>query len=376
MAKFEGNMVDVTNGDSDDEDVELRDGGTVVVDVHGSIPTPARVSVFDRLSDKPTVERLNFKPGEISRLQFAAVVGGKNADLQFFPPIDKSQTQINFPIELAKSAAKSYNTTLYGYFLGPRLHFPIVKRFAQNAWGKFGFADAMMNANGFYFFKFNDEGGANQVVESGPIMIRGVPFFVFPWNPTKGISRLEHTTCPLWVKLHNIPLVAFNKEGISRIASVLGVPKQMDACTTNMCDKAWGRPGFTKVLVEVWAVGELKRNLELVIPSLTGEDDVKVTIGVEYMWEPSQCSHCLMFGHKVGSCVKAKVAKMATKIIKKAPVADEDGFELVQRKQWKPKANRSHVEGDQLNSTNSDSSPTDHQDVGVTTNDRADLMIH
>ena len=224
----------------------------------------------------------------------------------------------------------------------------------------------------FIFFKFNDEGGANQVVESGPIMIRGVPFFVFPWNPTKGISRLEHTTCPLWVKLHNIPLVAFNKEGISRIASVLGVPKQMDARTTNMCDKAWGRPGFAKVLVEVWAVGELKRNLELVIPSLTGEDDVKVTIGVEYMWEPSQCSHCLMFGHKVGSCVKAK---MATKIIKKAPVVDEDGFELVQRKQWKPKANRSHVEGDQFNSTNSDSSPTDHQDVGVTTNDRAEIQM-
>ena len=80
----------------------------------------------------------------------------------------------------------------------------------------------------------------------------------------------------------------------------------MDACTTNMCDKAWGRRGFAKVMVEVWAVGDLKRNLELVIPSLTRGDDVKVTIGVEYMWEPSQFSHCLVFGHKVGSCVKAK----------------------------------------------------------------------
>ena len=124
--------------------------------------------------------------------------------------------------------------------------------------------------------------------------------------------------------------MTFNKEGISRIANALGIPKQMDACTTNMCDKAWGRPGLATVMVEVWAVGELKRNLELVIPSLTGGDDVKVTTRVEYMWEPSQCSHCLLFGHEIGSCAKAKVA---TKIVKKTPVVDADGFQMVQRKQ-------------------------------------------
>ena len=122
-----------------------------------------------------------------------------------------------------------------------------------------------------------------------------------------------------------------------------------------MCDKAWGRPGFAKVMVEMQAVGELKRNLELVIPSLTG-GRCKGDYWVEYMWEPSQCSHCLMFGDKVGSCVEAKVA---TKIVKKAPVVDADGFQLVQRKQWRPKANRSHEDGDQLNNTDPGSSSID-----------------
>lgn len=314
---------------------KLQYGRVSILANGGSIEPGERLSVFDRLNKVPD-ERLKFREGEKTKLQFAEVVGGtQNPDLQFFPLEDKSQTQVRIPIELARQAAKSYHSTLFGYFLGPRLHFPVVKRFAQKLWGKFGFLDAMLNANGVFFFKFNDAGGAMQVMESGPIMIQGIPLFVFPWDPTKGIMKPEHTTCPLWVKLHNIPLVAFNKEGISRIASALGVPKQMDACTASMCDKAWGRPGFAKVLVEVWAVGDLKRKLEIVIPSLNGGNDVEVAIDVEYLWEPTQCSHCLVFGHKLTTC--PKVVRVAH-IAEKSPRVDEDGFQRVQRKHWRTKS--------------------------------------
>ncbi|KAJ9536700.1 hypothetical protein OSB04_un000085 [Centaurea solstitialis] len=299
-----------------------------------------RTSVFDRLSSDTVDGRLKFTEKE-KRRNFADVVGGKNASvLEFFPLADKTQTQIRIPIELAKQAAKVYHSTLFGYFLGPRIPFPVVKRFACNAWAKFGFVDAMLNSNGGYFFKFNDAGGANQVLEQGHVFIQGVPFFLCPWDPSKGMTKPEHNSCPLWVKLTNIPLVAFNKEGISRIASALGVPKQMDACTASMCDKAWGRPAFAKVLIEVWAVGSLKRNLEIIVPSISGGDDVKATIGVEYLWEPAQCSHCLVFGHKISSCPKA----IHTKPISKPVVKDGDGFQLVQKKQWRPKA-RSNGEG-------------------------------
>ncbi|KAJ9566646.1 LOW QUALITY PROTEIN: hypothetical protein OSB04_002612 [Centaurea solstitialis] len=182
---------------------------------------------------------------------------------------------------------------------------------------------AMMNNNGVMFFKFNDLGGCNQVIANGPLMVRGVPMFVAQWDQLKGLTKPVHKTCPLWVKLHNVPLVAFNKEGISHIASALGVPKQMDACTASMCEKAWGRPGFAKVLIEVWAVGDLKRELEVVIPNLAGGADSLVTIKVEYVWERSQCSHCL--------------AVVVQQRVKKVGKADEEGFVTVERKQWKPK---------------------------------------
>ncbi|KAJ9536736.1 LOW QUALITY PROTEIN: hypothetical protein OSB04_un000121 [Centaurea solstitialis] len=293
---------------------------------------PTRKSVFDRLSDKQKEDTV-VKEGDVKG-SFASVVGDSDSDsLTFFPLENKSQSRVVLPIELAKEVMKTHHTTLYGYFLGPRVPFPIVESYVKNSWGKLGFVKAMMNNNGIMFFKFNDLGGCTQVIANGPLMIRGVPLFIAQWDPLKGLTKPVHNTCPLWVKLHNVPLVAFNKEGISRIASVLGVPKQMDACTASMCDKAWGRPGFAKVLIEVWAVGNLKREVEVVIPNLSGGVDSTVTIKVEYVWEPSQCSHCLVFGHSISSCAKAVASQHKSKKGK----VDDDGFVTVEKRQWRPK---------------------------------------
>ncbi|KAJ9536687.1 hypothetical protein OSB04_un000160 [Centaurea solstitialis] len=293
---------------------------------------PARKSVFERLSDKLD-ESISVEDGDKS--SFASVVGKSNSDsLSFFPLENKSHSRVVLPVELTKEVMKIHHTTLYGYFLGPRVPFPVVEGYVKTLWGKFGFVRAMMNNNGIMFFKFNDLGGCNQVIANGPLMVRGVPLFIAQWDPLKGLTKPVHTTCPLWVKLHNIPLVAFNKEGISRIASALGVPKQMDACTASMCDKAWGRPGFAKVLIEVWAVGDLKRELEVVIPNISGGVESSVTIKVEYVWEPSQCSHCMVFGHKLANCAKAVAVQQKHKKVGKV---DSDGFVTVERRQWKPK---------------------------------------
>ncbi|XP_024964371.1 uncharacterized protein LOC112504655 [Cynara cardunculus var. scolymus] len=165
-------------------------------------------------------------------------------------------------------------------------------------------------------------------------MIRGVPLFVHRWDPSKGLKKPEHSSCPLWVKLHNIPLVAFNKERVSRIASVLGIPKQMDSCTASMCEKTWGRLGFAKVLVEVWAVVDLKRKIDVEIPNINGGEAESVQIQVEYLWEPIQCSQCQIVGHKLSSYVKAASLNKGKQIDGRK---DNDGFTRVAKKQWRVK---------------------------------------
>ncbi|KAJ9556556.1 hypothetical protein OSB04_011170 [Centaurea solstitialis] len=201
-----------------------------------------------------------------------------------FSLMDRKANSITIPIELAREASKAYHTTIVGYFLGSRVPFPIVQRYLRSAWGKYGFNDVMMNNNGFFFIKFNDEGRSTSAMEEGMIMIRNVPMFVGPWDPSKGLSRPSHDSCPLWVKFHNIPLVLFNQEGISRIASALGVPKRMDACTSSVTR--------------------------------------------------SGCSVCCVFGHKQFACAKAVQMSVAEQ---KKPLMDEDGFVRVERKQWRRK---------------------------------------
>ncbi|XP_024964658.1 uncharacterized protein LOC112504935, partial [Cynara cardunculus var. scolymus] len=243
--------------------------------------------------------------------------------------------------------AKSFQSVLYGYFLGPRLPFPIVLQAVKNAWGKFGLMDAMVNDLGYFFFRFNDNGGCNQGVESSPLMIRGRPLFVSIWDPSKGLKKPEHTSCPLWIKFYNISLVAFNREGISRIASAVGVPLRLDACTASTCDKAWGRTNFAKVLVDVWAVGTIQKQIEVVIPKLSGDGEDVIKVVLEFDWVPSQCSKCKVFGHNTNSCPKGGTLKQK-EIVK--PLHN-DGFIEKNSKQWRPKQSSGPSNGAQATSS-------------------------
>lgn len=44
--------------------------------------------------------------------------------------------------------------------------------------GKYGMQKIMMNAKGFFFFKFSTEKGVEDVLENGPWMIRNVPIIL------------------------------------------------------------------------------------------------------------------------------------------------------------------------------------------------------
>ncbi|GJZ78394.1 zinc knuckle CX2CX4HX4C containing protein [Tanacetum coccineum] len=76
------------------------------------------------------------------------------------------------------------------------------------------------------------------------------------------MSKPELTKVPLWVKIFNVPLEAWNVEGINQIASRVGNPIIMDRITTAMCEKSHGRASFARVLVEVNYVKGLVDEIE------------------------------------------------------------------------------------------------------------------
>ncbi|PWA96287.1 hypothetical protein CTI12_AA039860 [Artemisia annua] len=63
--------------------------------------------------------------------------------------------------------------------------------------------------------------------------------------------------------------------------------------TTSMCEKAYGRASFARVLVEVDASKGLIDNVEVSYRSLGRSMRLKV----EYPWSPPVCSYCKVFGH-------------------------------------------------------------------------------
>ncbi|GJZ42309.1 zinc knuckle CX2CX4HX4C containing protein [Tanacetum coccineum] len=107
-----------------------------------------------------------------------------------------------------------FANTLYGYFIGKRIAFPLVEKYVKNTWAKFGLKRVMMR-NGFLFFQFSTPEGMEKVLENGPWLIRLVLLMLNIWSPTSTLKKDETSLAPAWVKLHNVPIV--NDEGFVEV---------------------------------------------------------------------------------------------------------------------------------------------------------------
>ncbi|XP_022040056.1 uncharacterized protein LOC110942589 [Helianthus annuus] len=209
------------------------------------------------------------------------------------------------PLSSVKQVTDRYANILYGYFLGKRLAFPVVDFFAKSNWVKYGLSRLMMNANGFFFFKFKTNEGMDNMLEDGPWMIRNVPIILKEWSASVKLEKEDIKAIPVWVKMHDVPLAAYTEDGISLVASKIGVPKMLESYTATMCAESWGRSSYPRALIEVQAGADLKRSVTVAIPSLDGNGYSKVEVKIEYDWEPLRCSSCCVFGHEDNSCPKS-----------------------------------------------------------------------
>lgn len=57
--------------------------------------------------------------------------------------------------------------------------------------------------------------------------------FVAKWEPGVIPAKPELTSAPIWLELRNVPLQFFHKEGLERIAGLVGQPKFLHPSTAN-----------------------------------------------------------------------------------------------------------------------------------------------
>nr|GEU57428.1 reverse transcriptase domain-containing protein [Tanacetum cinerariifolium] len=157
------------------------------------------------------------------------------------------------------------------------------------------------------------------------------------------------TKVPVWVKIHKVPVVAYSEDGLSIMATLISKPIMLDAFTSAMCAEPWGRLGFARALIEVTAEKELKNQVTMAVPMVTGEGYSMAKMDVVYEWKPSRCDECLVFGHMKEQCPKC-VSDTPKKIV----AVQNDGFTTVVNRKNKGKATASqkkHAGGFKVSNT-------------------------
>nr|GEU87775.1 hypothetical protein [Tanacetum cinerariifolium] len=228
---------------------------------------------------------------------------------------------------------------------------------------KFGLKNLMKNEDGVLLFKFASKDGLDIVLERGPWIIRNTPLILNRWTPNVSLKRDEVTKVPVWIKLHNVPVVAYSVDGLSLIATQVGKPIMLDAFKSSMCEDSWDRINFERAFMEINADYVLKHEVSMGIPLEDGSGYTKEVIKVEYEWKPPHCTDCKLFRHISDKFSKRMTLdtpfSMRNKTVREPVIAsivskNSDGFTEVKWKKNKGKkadlqTSSRHIDGIRLN---------------------------
>lgn len=103
-------------------------------------------------------------------------------------------------------------------------------------WKNVGLEEIFMNSKGFFFFKFSDEFGLQNILEGSPWMLFDkIPLFLQRWRPGLTLMKNKHNKIPVWMKIYDLPLEVWSGEHLCIIASKLVIPLAFDSFTEEVC---------------------------------------------------------------------------------------------------------------------------------------------
>ncbi|GJW91016.1 zinc knuckle CX2CX4HX4C containing protein [Tanacetum coccineum] len=183
---------------------------------------------------------------------------------------------VSLPKDAVDEIKARFVNTLYGFSVGKRLAFPMVENYVKHAWAKFGLKRAMMH-HGFFMFQFESKTSMEKVMEGGLWRIQLVPIILKVWMPNTLLQKENVSNVPLWVKMHNVPIVAYSNVG---------------------------RSEYARAIVEVSAEKPLVDSVDIDILLEDKKGHTIVNIRIDYEWQPPRCYTCKNFDHLESVCPK------------------------------------------------------------------------
>ncbi|GKA73645.1 RNA-directed DNA polymerase, eukaryota, reverse transcriptase zinc-binding domain protein, partial [Tanacetum coccineum] len=154
-----------------------------------------------------------------------------NRNLDYEPTLTEGDSEfVIFYEGLVNHGSLKWKFTICGHFVSMKMPYNELKYNLVRMWSKFGLTKMFSNDSEV---------------------------------PDVNLDKHEPDKIPLWVKMFDIPLEAWNKKGISKLTSSLGKPLVMDEMTANMSQYGRGRIGFARVLVEVDARKKFKEGIDV-----------------------------------------------------------------------------------------------------------------
>ncbi|XP_039064869.1 uncharacterized protein LOC120210140 [Hibiscus syriacus] len=174
--------------------------------------------------------------------------------------------------------------------------------------------------------------------------------------------------------MYNVPLELFSREGLSYIASALGVSLSMDSITASKT-----RLEYAKVCIEIGAKKEIPKTIKMVLTK--GQT---TTIFVEVPWYPNSCRKCESFGHSDKSChVKMTTTPTSSKVWRKKDVLNAnleskstEGIDVLQEPMPDSSPSKEKFEQPQLDSpTSKEKSEPNILDPDLATESHSSVQI-
>ncbi|PKU68571.1 hypothetical protein MA16_Dca020839 [Dendrobium catenatum] len=189
-------------------------------------------------------------------------------------------------------AKEEWGLSLIGYSIGRRPFYESLLSAIRKVWKLKGTMKLLSLSDGFFMLKFSSHEDYDMALAGGVWFFLGKPFVLQKWVPNFKPVREEFTSVPIWFKILDLPLPCWTPEGISRIASKVGIPLAVDDLTAEK-----SRLTYARVCVQVSKDCVYP---EIIPITILGEP---FSLKIQYEWKPEPCVHCGSIVHIPDFCL-------------------------------------------------------------------------
>ncbi|GKA44567.1 hypothetical protein Tco_0737291 [Tanacetum coccineum] len=172
-------------------------------------------------------------PGKSSYANVAGKPSGKKLNFRTLFTSGGNGIDVVVLVESIRTISERFANTVYVFFLGKRVAYPVVANYVRNTWGKYELVRSMFSSStGLFSFQFISMDGLDAMLENGLWFIHNNPLILRKWHPDENLLKED---------------------------------------VTDMCMQSWGRSSYTRVMIELRVDVELKDNIVAAMHKIIGE---------------------------------------------------------------------------------------------------------